>query len=299
MGTAWLHSDVFTATEDTHGAAAAHGENIAVSQDGEYSIFVNTAGIFVSFDSYTPPVTPTEPTSMTFHIPEAWLCDSHIFIHYWGEGKEPKDVELTQAVSEVEFEAGYTGYLIVRTTAESYAEVVEEGTEDNCWGKSADLTIAESELTVAYGEGDENIVVSAYVEPVTPPEPVDPGDPTESTTVYIETKGWFNSGDSNEHVYVYAFKKDSNPIVQNAAFPGEEASWICDLNEGKKIFSFEIGAEYDTFIVVRVVGTAAGYQTVDISLSALGENNCVYLNADAGSGSIPVGYYTYTPAAQA
>lgn len=122
-------------------------------------------------------------------------------------------------------------------------------------------------------------------------------EPILNSIVYIETKGWFNSGNSNEHVYVYAFKSGSEPLAQNAAFPGEEATWVTDLDEGKKIFTFDLGSDYDTFIVVKVVDETPVYQTVDVSLSDLGDHNCIYLDAEAGSNSIPVGFYTYTPQA--
>lgn len=113
--------------------------------------------------------------------------------------------------------------------------------------------------------------------------------------VYIETKTWFNSGSPDEHVYVYAFVAGTNPAVEKAAFPGEEATYVTDKEGGKKIFYFDIPAEYDSFIVSKVVSGSKVYQTVDIALTSLGEHNCVYLNADGGSDSIPVGYYTYTP----
>lgn len=115
-------------------------------------------------------------------------------------------------------------------------------------------------------------------------------------TQYIETKSWFNSGASNEHVYVYAFKNGANPAQENHAWPGEEATYVREIGDGKKLFVFNIPDTYDTFIVSKVVDNqGAVYQTVNISISTLGSDNCIYLNADYGSSSIPVGHYNVIP----
>lgn len=121
--------------------------------------------------------------------------------------------------------------------------------------------------------------------------------PVETRTQYIETKGWFNSGASNEHVYVYAFKKGSSPMQDNATFPGEEATWVKDLSDGKKIFVFEIPTIYDTFIVSKVVdGEGKTSQTVDISITDLGTNNCIYLVSDTFvADNAAIGCYPYIP----
>ncbi|MCQ2801060.1 MAG: Ig-like domain-containing protein [Bacilli bacterium] len=114
-----------------------------------------------------------------------------------------------------------------------------------------------------------------------------------TTRVYFETKSWFNSNQPGEKVYAYAFKNGSNPIEQNAAWPGEEATWLRDGDNGKKIFYFDVLGDYDTIIFVRVVDGTSYAQTSDISLSAMGENNCVYLVSDSyPTTPAEVGYYT-------
>ena len=109
--------------------------------------------------------------------------------------------------------------------------------------------------------------------------------------VYFETKYWFNSGAGNENVYAYTYKDGSNPIEQNAPFPGEATTWYEDLDNGKKIFYFDVSSEYDTIIFVKLLDGSPTYQTVDISLSAMGDNNCVYLASDTDENIARVGYY--------
>lgn len=113
--------------------------------------------------------------------------------------------------------------------------------------------------------------------------------PVEKTRQYIETKSWFNDGGEGEHVYVYAFKEGSSPMQENKPFPGEDATWVKDLKDGKKLFYYDIAETFDTFIVSN--GT---YQTEDISIYSLSGDNCIYLNAEEGSSAIPVGHYPYS-----
>lgn len=119
----------------------------------------------------------------------------------------------------------------------------------------------------------------------------------QKTTQYIETKPWFNDGGENEHVFVYAFKAESDPFLENAPFPGEEATYIRDIEDGKKIFSYELEETFDTFVVVRVEGETNSYQTVDIAVASLEGDNCIYLNGGAAPSSvetkIEVGHYNY------
>ena len=156
----------------------------------------------------------------------------------------------------------------------------------NIVGNVATITaLVAGNTTIEFSDDDNNpIVFTLTVNPIA------------TRRQYIETKSWFNDNQEGEKVYVYAFKAGSNPVVQNAAFPGEEATWVKDIDDGKKIFYFDIPETYDTFIVVRVVGTSNSYQTVDITIADLEGDNCVYLNADAGSNAIPVGHYEYNPA---
>ena len=140
------------------------------------------------------------------------------------------------------------------------------------------------EATISFGDGDLTNPIEFALTVVAP---------VAKNRQYIETKTWFNSGDASEHVYVYAYKEGSDPFLENAAFPGQEATYVKDLAGGKKLFYFDIKVTYDTFIVSKVVDSNAVYQTVDIAIADLSGDNCIYLNADSGSNAIPVGHYNY------
>lgn len=112
-------------------------------------------------------------------------------------------------------------------------------------------------------------------------------------TVYIETKYFFNSGSSSESVKAYCW---SSTESRDNGWPGEDTTWVTDLSDGKKIFSFDVNTTlYDRILFTKVVGGSAQLKTVDIEMSSFNSNNTVYLNADnwgdANTG-IPVGFYT-------
>ena len=160
---------------------------------------------------------------------------------------------------------------------------------------SATVVINGNVATISSETLGESTITFADESEVTPTYTLTVSEAPSVNRVYIETKSWFNAGNDYEHVCVYAYKDGSNPIVENAAFPGEDASWVKDIDEGKKIFYFDLLAVYDTFVVSKVVDNVAVYQTVNISLADLGDDNCIYLNADSGSSAIPFGHYTFVP----
>ena len=115
---------------------------------------------------------------------------------------------------------------------------------------------------------------------------------------FIETKSWFNSGALNEHVYVYAFKAGATPTVEEAPFPGNEATYVKDIDSDKKLFYYDISKKYDSFVISKVVDSTTTYQTEDISLTAIlnAGNNCVYLGDQPASveTKVETGSYNYT-----
>lgn len=167
----------------------------------------------------------------------------------------------------------------------TYTVSPEDSAEVTIVGDTATITSStEGDSTITFTDGTHgNATYDLHVDA-----------PVSTNRQYIETKQWFNSGASNEDVYVYAFKEGSDPKLENATFPGEEATWLRDIEDGKKIFYFDIPTTYDTFIVSKLVDGVTIYQTADISISSLEGDDCVYLNADSGSSSIPVGHYPYT-----
>ena len=124
--------------------------------------------------------------------------------------------------------------------------------------------------------------------------------PVTMRTQFIETKSWFNNGETEgQKVCVYAFKKGvgGEAEVENAPFPGVEATWIKNLDSGKKLFSFDIASTYDFFIVSDVVGDISSenvvLQTVDIEIASLGTDNCIYFQDDLIDGKVDVAPYNY------
>lgn len=158
----------------------------------------------------------------------------------------------------------------------------------------AEVAIVDNKATITSSTiGTATIVFSDESEddPITFTLTVTP--PVAKHRYYIETKNWFNSGDPNEHVYVYAFKQGSDKV--NAIFPGEKASYVKDLSEGKKLFYYDVAESFDTFIVSKVVGTEKTYQTTDIVISELSGDNCVYLKDQPASTdtAVEIGHYNY------
>ena len=104
-------------------------------------------------------------TTMTF------ICEDTMFengaklhVHYWGEGTELpiKDVVLTADNLSVTFEEGYTHFIIVRSPAESYADIIFSGEGDNCWGQTGNVAIQAGTFNLAYsGNGEELVVTPA------------------------------------------------------------------------------------------------------------------------------------------
>ena len=180
-----------------------------------------------------------------------------------------------------------TSITFVRNLAIVTATVSPEGSATvEIVGNTATISSStEGTSTITFSDGTNDATYTLTVNPA-----------VATRRVYIETKSWFNSNQEGEKVYVYAFKEAGEDDIPMTSWPGYEAHWVKDIEDGKKIFYFDIPETYDTFIVVRVVSGTAGYQTVDISIATLGTDNCVYLNADSGSTSIPVGHYTYVPA---
>ena len=285
MGTGWIHSDQFHETEDCHGAVSAHGENVKVSEEGTYSIFVNSSGMYVVYESYDPEA-PAEAVTVTFVFEDSMLSDgAHLYVHYFNNDKpelEAKNAELTAENKTVIFEAGYTQYIVVRTTAESFDDIVWTGEGDNCWGQTGNCNIVEGTFTVAYGEGDEVLVVSKYVEPETPVEPEEPGETSKVTMTFIIDEKIFGE---ETHYFVHCWgegKKDlnieiskDNPVVEiedgytgfiivrTSASSFEEIVWSgegdncwgqtgdCDVAEGT--FTVAYGEGHEVLVVSEYV----------------------------------------------
>ena len=285
MGTGWIHSDQFHETEDCHGAVSAHGENVQVSEEGTYNIFVNSSGIYVVYESYDPEA-PAEAVTVTFVFDDSMLSDgAHLYVHYFNNDKpelEAKNAELTAENKTVVFEAGYTQYIVVRTTAESFDDIVWTGEGDNCWGQTGNCNIVEGTFTVAYGEGHEVLVVSKYVEPETPVEPEEPGKTSKVTMTFVIDEKIFEEG---THYFVHCWgegKEDlnieiskDNPVVEiedgytgfiivrTGASSFEEIVWSgeddncwgqtgnCDVAEGT--FTVAYGEGHEVLVVSEYV----------------------------------------------
>lgn len=227
-------------------------------------------------------VTVTEE-EMTGHL--YYVLSSEAPVHY--EFPPVQKVQVT-------FDANATDAIGSTTTIEATPGLpfglpecgfVRDGYEFQGWS----LTTTGEELLEPHSSYTANVATTFYA--------IWEAEAPQKVSQFIETKSWFNAGGENEHVYVYAFKADSEPVVENAAFPGEEATYIRDLEDGKKLFSYDIEETFDTFVVVRVEGETNSYQTVNISLASLEGDNCVYLNGDAAPSSvetkIEVGHYNY------
>ena len=119
---------------------------------------------------------------------------------------------------------------------------------------------------------------------------------TEADTwsVYFESKDYFNHAGNSEEVYIYAWNNED----KNAEWPGEVMTWVKDLDDGKKIFTFELANEYTSIVIVKVDNNGnVKMQTQDIDLSTKGDDNCVYLAWDSAyeGAIIDTGWYTYNP----
>ena len=149
-------------------------------------------------------------------------------------------------------------------------------------------TVGTSTITFTDGAGKEAVYTLTVNEAP---------DPSTTKMVYLQTKGFFNNGSSNQDVKVYCWNSENTSI--NNGWPGQSAQWVEDLHgsdEGKKIFSFEFDlTKYDWLIFVQIVDGNPVFQTVDINIASFGSNDTVYLNADNwtdASTPIPVGFYT-------
>ena len=88
-----------------------------------------------------------------------------------------------------------------------------------------------------------------------------------------------------------------DPLVQNAAFPGEEAHWLANGSDGKKIFYIDLPEDTYTHVIFsKVVESTKTSQTENIELAALSGDNCIYLvSNDFVANNAETGHYTYSP----
>ena len=80
---------------------------------------------------------------------------AHLYIHAWQEGSNlvPADYELDATSMSVEISKSYDHYMIVRTPAESFADIVWSGEGANAWNQSDDLEIKEGDYKLSYDQG--------------------------------------------------------------------------------------------------------------------------------------------------
>ena len=200
---------------------------------------------------------------------------------------------ITFGVSSPEVEIG--GYSQIPVTTSECSDIVYSVTAGNSYVEIVDAQSDDTKVVV-HGLQEGTATIKALASNGTfSTIDVKCAEAPETSRFYIETKPWFNSGSLDEHVYVYTYKAGSDPMKENAVFPGEEATYVKDLDAGKKLFYFDIAEIYDTFIVTKRVGTTNSYQTNDIAISDFGTDNCMWMGdepADVAT-KIETGHYNY------
>ena len=217
---------------------------------------------------------------------DIYLTDNgYIYIEHASSPVVALTLDKTSAVIEqdenvVVTATGLYGNLVANVT-EGPANVAVDG------NKATIIATGTGDATIAFSDSDggDPVVFTLKVN-----------DVSDKFTQLIETKNWFNSGASNEKVFVYAFDTSTGRI--NAPYPGEEASYWKDLTndeDNKKLFSFAIKESFDTFIVTKVVDGNNTYKTVDITIADLEGDNCIYLEAQPEdvSKEVKIGHYQY------
>ena len=202
------------------------------------------------------------------------------FVPVFSIDKTDETIQVGESVTVTA--SNYVGNLDVFGGDDEYISYTINGGEITFTGLQA------SDEEFHYFIFDENASLDFYltVNPV-----------AETWTIYFQSKSYFNSGSSDEHVYIYAWESGTDPIECNAEFPGEEMTWVEDQAGSKKIFKFELDVKYTYVIFSKLIGDAYQGQTEDVELSSRGDNNCIWVEDRSGmSADVATGWMTYTPA---